>query len=442
MNKLITIDVDTSIVKGMNKITEVTVKGLFGHKGNDYTVELLPDEPVTFIYGFNGIGKTTFLRLLNAAMNYDFSVLNAILFESIIVKFNTDGVLTVRRPIVKDFEEITVSDMRKFSKNEKGFYFPIVYESNCKYEEAKKFYFYFEPKWNDWLNSNETDSETKMTAGPAKFSDFHKHCPVSLRSFPSDVVCQTALIFANKDYNREFDEVTWNRDVRLFSNQKIFDTICYRQDEIKEIFAKENQPHESFMDVGYFYIPLPDKIDGLVKYLKSTANQDWTKYGDSEIYDERIDAYIRPIDNENFKSDFERRCEVFTEVINKKSGLTDKFINISTSGEITVTVRYGKKEFSLDIKKLSSGEKNLLLLYAHIIFAGCPCSDDEFTLFLLDEPEVSMHPDWLMGFVDNLQYINEKLGRGKKFQFVIATHSLAITYDHNEMMSQMKCINE
>ena len=96
----------------------------------------------------------------------------------------------------------------------------------------------------------------------------------------------------------------------------------------------------------------------------------------------------------------------------------------------------------MDIKDLSSGEKNLLLLYFQLIFElHATWQEGGMCLQLLDEPEVSMHPDWLMDFVDNLQFIKKELARKDNFQFLIATHSFAITFDHNEMLSQMRCTN-
>ena len=423
------------------KITEVTIKKLFGYEGNDYTVKLLPEEPVTFIYGFNGIGKTTFLRLLDAVMKYNFTVLDSILFESITVQFDTGSILTVRRTVVKGFEEISVGEMRAFSKDDTGFYFPIVYE----WPEQEKLY--FDSKWNDWLNSGETDLETTMASGPDKFSDFYKHSPLYYfrKRFNNmkiedggshEVVYPTVFIYANKDYNREFEAVRQlDSDFSdLFRDSKEFDTIGYRLEEINEIVERKRQGCESKQD-RYYYIPLPNKIDGLEKYLKEKALENRLFDEDDES---ARDAMLTS--KEKDSSFFEMRCKIFTDVINKKSGLTDKFIRINErSGEIAVTVRYEEKDYPLDIKNLSSGEKNLLLLYAHIIFADLNVySGKSLTLFLLDEPEVSMHPDWLMDFVDNLEYINKELKREKKCQFIIATHSIAITYDHNEMMTPMR----
>lgn len=53
----------------MNKITEVTITKLYGYEGNDYTVKLLTDEPVTFIYGFKRYRKNDFLKTPRCRIN-------------------------------------------------------------------------------------------------------------------------------------------------------------------------------------------------------------------------------------------------------------------------------------------------------------------------------------------------------------------------------------
>ena len=90
-------------------------------------------------------------------------------------------------------------------------------------------------------------------------------------------------------------------------------------------------------------------------------------------------------------------------------------------------------------KYLSSGEKNLLLLYFHIIFKSPDSiSDDETFIELIDEPEVSMHPAWLMNFVDSLKHINEVLDRKDNYQYIITTHSPGITYANSKLMVELK----
>ena len=112
----------------MNNITEVTITKMFGYEGNDYIIRFFPEEPVTFIYGFNGIGKTTFLRLLDAALTRKLMVLNSIMFESISIKFDTNEILTVRHTILKKFENITIGELKEKSMDTQGFFFPFIYE--------------------------------------------------------------------------------------------------------------------------------------------------------------------------------------------------------------------------------------------------------------------------------------------------------------------------
>lgn len=431
----------------MNKITEVTVTRLFGYEGNDYTVELLPDEPVTFIYGFNGIGKTTFLRLLDAALTRKFMVLDSILFESIQVKFDTDEVLTVRRTVVKKFEEISIGELAASSKDEKGFYFPIVYGWKTADGTELEGKYYFEEGWNNWLSKNAEN--TKMESGPVKAREFYRRNqnPVKESSTPAlqeienDILrVHVELLHANKDYCRKpvaLRPQNTDGSTSIFDIYEELDTVVYPIKEASQIIRYRLDELDMGADLSFNDIPgisvdnigrnfifkIPDKIDYLKKRLEECARND---------LDRSCAGYVS----------FAEGCKIFTEVINKRSKLTGKSIGIKSTGDIEIEDRHGGRKFPVDIRNLSSGEKNLLLLYFQLIFE-LPASWNKngICLQLLDEPDTSLHPDWLMDFVDNLKYINKELDRGNNFQFVIATQSLAIIYDHNEMMTPMRCTN-
>jgi hypothetical protein len=351
---------------------------------------------------------------------------------------------------VKKFEEITIGELAASSKDEKGFYFPIVYgwkKADGTELEGK---YYFEEGPDTLLN--EADSEITVEEELNKHISLFNSKPFGFKRFyvgqtvnedSSETQIDDAirrihveLLHANKDYDRKPIPLRLKNDdgkkiPSIFENFEKFDTLAYPYDDsvdiLKQRFIEINEESDvtlSEFEKGtrsnydkeekYVLFRVPDKIEYLESMLK--------KYHGMQAPDL-----------------FDNCCQRFTDVINKESGLTDKYISIDSNGEISVKVRYGERDYPLDIKDLSSGEKNLLLLYFQLIFE-LPASWQEggMCLQLLDEPEVSMHPDWLIGFVDNLKDINKKLGRGDNFQFVIATQSTTIAFKRGEMITPMR----
>lgn len=70
------------------------------------------------------------------------------------------------------------------------------------------------------------------------------------------------------------------------------------------------------------------------------------------------------------------------------------------------------KEFDAD--SLSSGEFNLLSIVMSVILLA----DNQHLLFLLDEPEISQHPNWQLDLISNLEKALVDFG----CHFIIATH--------------------
>ena len=103
---------------------------------------------------------------------------------------------------------------------------------------------------------------------------------------------------------------------------------------------------------------------------------------------------------------------------------TGKTIEITGDGNIEVILPNGDKN---SIFNLSSGEKQLIILFGHVIF-----SSDINGIFIIDEPELSLHLSWQEKFVKALLEANPST------QFILATHAPAII---NETNSLNKCVN-
>lgn len=86
--------------------------------------------------------------------------------------------------------------------------------------------------------------------------------------------------------------------------------------------------------------------------------------------------------------------------------------------------------FSIEYVGLSSGEKNLLSMFSRFKWAAdtIPSTQSEI-VFLLDEPEVTLHPQWQTSFVKLLNDNLPKLFPKKLLQIIISSHSPILVSD-------------
>ena len=66
---------------------------------------------------------------------------------------------------------------------------------------------------------------------------------------------------------------------------------------------------------------------------------------------------------------------------------------------------------------LSSGEQHEIIMLYEMLFMG-----DQYDLILIDEPEISLHIEWQMEFLSDL----EEVLKASKVDVLMATHSVAI----------------
>ena len=83
-------------------------------------------------------------------------------------------------------------------------------------------------------------------------------------------------------------------------------------------------------------------------------------------------------------------------------------------GEIKIKLRNSDPA---DIFELSSGEKQIIIMIAHLIFEEARKTSG---IFIIDEPELSLHIAWQEIFVESI------MAASPKTQFILATHSPSI----------------
>ena len=108
--------------------------------------------------------------------------------------------------------------------------------------------------------------------------------------------------------------------------------------------------------------------------------------------------------------EFYTKLSLFDHFVSSKC-LSNKSIELGDNGIRAIN---DNKEI-IPLRKLSSGEQNLLILYYKLVFSLKP-----HTLLLIDEPETSLHVGWVTNMLDDYREIAENL----QCQIIIATHSI------------------
>lgn len=94
-----------------------------------------------------------------------------------------------------------------------------------------------------------------------------------------------------------------------------------------------------------------------------------------------------------------------------RGGFNEKNITIQPNGNIYIKNDYGKR---ITLEDLSSGEKQIITFFAYLVFG---LEDTNQSIYLVDEPELSLHLNWQRIFVESIMNLKMDV------QLIFATHS-------------------
>ena len=172
-------------------------------------------------------------------------------------------------------------------------------------------------------------------------------------------------------------------------------------------------------------------FDSIEKTLEMLSDKS-LKESDEQLYFKTLlqwmikSAQIEKIDNiigyaneyaENIKK-INDPIQRFVESVNMFFKESGKEIEVDKKGELCVKILGVRNENT--IYDLSSGEKQLVVMLARIALHS---KNNYPSIFIIDEPELSLHISWQELFVDAL------LKASPKTQFILATHAPAIVSD-------------
>ena len=419
-------------------LKKIEYKKLFGIFNYDIKLD---DDGVTIITGPNGFGKSTILKSMNAFGSFDIEFFWKLDFEEI--KFYKED-SEVPICIKKNTEGLSIDDKmidsiflrRFFNKNIKrpfGFRRPYVGINDMDI---------------DMDIDMDMDMDIKFMSGSEDSFDGMNN----LRSVFIDE--ERSLISKYKELEGRFKsysgKMKFIKEQRLlieekssmFDNEKIINVIEKLPNKLKDKMNKVSSEYSSKANVLDSTYPnrLFETDNGISEeeYFQKTKDLDkkfekLNKYNISDIEKAKVPLGFKDEHSKALKvyfEDFEEKYKVFEELVAELELFTDiinsrlKFKEVEISREKGVAVykkgNGGKKEV-LSLNQLSSGEKQEIILFYELIFES-----EKNIHLLIDEPEISLHIEWQLKFLEDLL----KIVKLKSFKVTVATHSPQIINNH------------
>jgi len=128
---------------------------------------------------------------------------------------------------------------------------------------------------------------------------------------------------------------------------------------------------------------------------------------------------------QNEKQNIYKQKTLFEQIMSDM--LVNKSLVFNARNQPLVTRSGPKDQPSIDLKNLSSGEKQLF-----IILGSALAQEDRDFVFLADEPELSLHIEWQRELVHNVRTLS------KKAQVIFATHSPDIVAKYADRVIKME----
>ena len=397
----------------MNSILKYfTVSKLYGER--DVTIDFTSN--IKILVAENGYGKTTVLNALFGVLSGDISKLRKIDFESIYIEFN-DG----------DSFEITSSELKISTDNFKhnGIYDHLIKKvGEPKTLRLLENYFSLSPK--QFLRSiilKNVSSRTEIPTthlvnilkdisaskgdvkniveGKEKLKKIHDKFDFNIVYLPTyrrveqdfEELTDTnqdaflddhSINFGMKDVTRRFEEIT--KEI-ITSSVAWFSKVNGQMlSQLVEGFQVDDEVRNSINDPDALKIVL-DRIGDNIeesykkKIIELVETKEIFEGHDPLLYfiSNLVKVYVQQKSNDQAIQDFSEVCNRY---------LGDKKINYNESN-VTIDIIRRKNDKTVDIENLSSGEKQIISLFARLYLKR----EDNLAIFF-DEPELSLSMEW------------------------------------------------
>lgn len=434
-------------------IEKLFVKKLFGLFDNEIHFR---DGGITVVVGQNGCGKTTMLHILNAIFSRNHSQLFQYQFDYIeLVILGHVLKIEVIDEYLED-EEVTIKSLKYYvdsqalekcyrenSKiNSPAFWTRVI--PSLRRRTANSFY---DMRGGEVLTLSEViDAYFDELPEEIKKDIFTIPCEVQdlIRGMQIELITTDRLkkIYRDDEYRRmEF--------VQKFAVDECSDELRNNVKNILSEYANTSQKlDEQFpskilkaikQQEQFSEEELKDNIQRIdelrKKHVKAgVLEENNDKFLNINVNPESLDestAAILTVYYQDMKMKLESLNSISDRIVLFKNMIANKFgknkeISINKDDGIVVLQKPSNK--NLELRYLSSGEQQELVLLYNLIFKG-----EKEKLILIDEPEISLNVSWQREFLNDMKKIVEMNG----FSILIATHSPQIINDNWELVETL-----
>ena len=383
----------------MSHIVEFSISGLAGRK-QAYARTL--NEDINIFFGLNGSGKTSLLKILHSAMSGETDILRNVPFKHAEVKLFSIQKSTIFTCNI----EQTIPSSRKEQISLPEILFPEDIFPEDIPEEIRREFLLSRGYENNKINWEVKPKQDKFRALR------HTYLPVS-RPYLTKRPERLPLSEGQLDslFAKNLQDL-WRR----YSTDILSQIRKVQEDGLANILKAILSAEELNNKVEL--IDKPVEVETAYEQMRNFLSRQKTTVDILGSRDEFKQRYEKDPRLQKVVSDIHAVEKEIEQTMLPRQNLqrliqnmfSHKQIEFTDSDILVKTLVKTEEEVSLGLHLLSSGERQLMLIFLETFLAG------ESTI-LIDEPEMSMHIDWQLELVNAMRQLNPKA------QLILATHS-------------------
>ncbi|ATU08335.1 hypothetical protein BKM01_05850 [Methanohalophilus portucalensis] len=434
-------------------LEKITIKGLFGYR--DMEIQLQDNSLI--LVGENGSGKTTILRILFYILSGKWAELSKVNFRHIAVKisgntYNIDSEdLKEKYP---DYENIADIPMRELSRLKRK---SLLVNHNRLYPEidilCKKY----------GVSRRSLLEEIGLHYPYSEKDNFHEEYWQNLKKIQQEIDAQILYLPTYRRIERELSSIIKGMDSddfpfeyrnRYFSedpddiNNSYIELVEFGMKDVEKSIENTLSDLKDFVRTELNKLTLNYLGDVLDKKYDEVNKEAISKTSPDKVHNvvDRIDENILSTSNKQNLIDVIQQasssghlterskiiCHYFMKLLQFQNNLQDREKQISKFCELCseyiedkqflydsanfsfsiISKNLDDKQNTIQLKDLSSGEKQIVSLFSHLYLSG-----NTHYFVIIDEPELSLSVPWQRRFLADIYYSNFCTG------VVAATHS-------------------